>query len=135
MPLDNVIYRTTPEVLETGFAGLRQLATELENQLPWNFTWDFSVSWRPKSKGCGSYGCAIGLAHELWPEQVLNTDGSYAFLLAIGLPERHWRALTQIIGYSSSDLYPQRNDGGILWGAVTPQMVAKELNRFCDEYA
>ena len=134
MPLDNTIYRVTPSVMETGLAGVRQLSTELKSQLPWNFTWYFGTSYESEGE-CGSRGCAIGLAHVLWPEQVASAigPGSIYDHLDLKSPEQRCELL-EIFGHKPSNRYPKRSDGGVYWNQVTPQMVAKELDEFCNKY-
>ena len=44
----------------------RVLIDALRGKLPEGFEWDFSVVER-KAPGCGTAGCAIGLARSLWP--------------------------------------------------------------------
>lgn len=55
----------------TGHDGLRRLALELRRPMPAAFTWDFRFIRVSREKhsgeGCGTVGCAIGLAAEIWP--------------------------------------------------------------------
>lgn len=47
------------------------LADALRADLPAGHTWDFGTYF--ETKPCGTVGCAIGVAHCLWPEAGLIT--------------------------------------------------------------
>lgn len=42
------------------------LAVALRASLPKGFRWDYSTWWNER-RDCGTAGCAIGLAHLMWP--------------------------------------------------------------------
>ena len=126
MPLDNAVYRTTPDVLATGFEGLRQLSTELKNTLPYNFTWDFST--RIEKKECGYVGCALGLAKTLWPEQMAAAS-ICALLNLLGM-DKYQQELDRIFGTTGfTHIYDKD------WDEITPQDVAAKLDSFILENA
>lgn len=55
--------RETP----TGHAALRVLSEHLKREMPSDFEWDYYTVSKPTP--CGTQGCAIGLAAELWPDK------------------------------------------------------------------
>jgi hypothetical protein len=115
MPFDG---SENPELL----ARLR-LIEALRSEMPRGFTWNFST-WHD-SYGCGTAGCACGLALEiglvprLWTG---NTEPSTAVGRAIGLHANTARGI-----FCPAD--PRRTYGVEYTCAVTPVMVADALER------
>ena len=85
MPFDGQDFKLKVRPLQTGLAGLAQLSDALRWSMPHNFRWDFGHLLEKEAGHCGSYGCAIGLAHVLWPKEVPSS--TYVHLAAfLGLP-------------------------------------------------
>lgn len=63
MPLDSTNYQTEakPDLSKPSLEGLSWLL----RHLPPDHEWNFKIVGGPT--GCGSAGCALGLAHRVWP--------------------------------------------------------------------
>lgn len=104
---------------ETGKQRRQRLIEALRAPMPEGFTWDFCAVLEPH--GCGTAGCAIGLACQLWPGEKLD-DASFGQLANFfDLPSMYE---AQRIFFSTV-YYPER-----LMRKVTPQMVADKLETF-----
>jgi hypothetical protein len=98
MPLDDTNFilpavkpATFDPVLREGLAGLAQLSEALRHPEWWaarNHKWAYRVSL--ETTGCGTAGCAIGVAKILWPAQAKSVSclARHEFF-AIDLPEDH----------------------------------------------
>lgn len=66
MPLDQTNWKqdteTKPDLSKPSLEGLSWLL----RHLPANHKWDFNTVGGPRSRGCGSYGCAYGLMFSVW---------------------------------------------------------------------
>ena len=126
MPLDGTNYRRKIKPLATGLAGLKQLGDALREPLP--IRWDFSTSLKWNVE-CGSYGCALGVARILWPEQVHN-HLTANLAMALGLPKKD---LGPIFGTSFKSLvFGTGPYGSKLNKFVTPTDVADAIDRYIE---
>jgi len=123
MPLDQTNYQVKIAPLQTGLAGLKQIGDALWWSIPPNFRWVFSELLEEEDDQCGSYGCATGLAHILWPETV--TLPTYlAVADALDLPQGD---MQPIFGCGGAD--PGPYDGlGKLLKDITPHDVADAID-------
>lgn len=120
MPLDGTNWKVKVEPLQTGLAGLKQLGDALRWNIPRNFNWDFTTLGGTNT--CGSFGCAIGLACDLWPKQIACRL-SHDVADALNIPERD---LAPIFGLRDTmSVY-----GMNLHGGITPHDVADAIDRY-----
>ena len=110
MPLDGTNYKIKIAPLQTGLAGLKQLGDALRMSLPRSMFWDFGVN--EVHIDCGTYGCAMLVAHILWPTKVHGPHFGYLHG-ALRLP--------------TADLYPLfggtgMHDSGIYGGKTHDQI-------------
>ncbi len=90
----------------------------------WNFCDIFQTDMEDEDGWCGSVGCAVGVAHLMWPDSfnVESYDIAVEMAEFLGLTKQQAET-TFLTGYP----YPR------FMGEVTPQMVAEELAKFGDE--
>lgn len=114
-----------------------QLVEALKN-LPENFTWDYGEIYNENHPTCGTLGCALGLAHVMWPRKInlpLTDQGRYT-----GEPP-NWKHYGDVLGISagkamgifgSADYY-----GHFLydWSKITAPMVSDALKAELDKGA
>ncbi len=109
MPLDGTGYE--------GAVGRRKrLIAALRAQMPDGYTWDFGTL--RKKSGCGTRGCAVGLAAALWPGLAADSDSVAEHIGLSG--DEAWR----VFGRGPGCLWPMSRGGG---DEVTPGMVADAL--------
>ena len=123
-----------------GPTAARRLALALRAAMPDDFVWDFGTIFS-KDDGvsicdpglepdCRTFGCAMGLAHVLWPEA--NADLlNYCNLAheAFGMPRDVFDAI--FYGYGPEQGAPERYTyGGKPHSRVTPAMVADSIDRW-----
>jgi hypothetical protein len=95
-----------------------RLVAALRAPLPARFEWDFGTVY--EKRGCGTVGCALGLAQILWPRSI-DADVT---------PEER---VARFFGITEEDadrvFYAVGNPYGRYISNVTPAMVADELEK------
>lgn len=99
----------------------QRLIEALRAPMPTGFEWDFRIVY--DKTDCGTAGCAIGLACELWPDEKLDTATTGGLANFFDLP----RASDAFWTFQTAAGY---NVPSHLMKDVTPQMVADKLERF-----
>lgn len=117
----------TPDIVDLSFAkgneGLRRLAKALRLidggvwVTPEEFKWDFSII--SNEPNCGSAGCAMGLADNMWPDQRFMCPGNLAARL---FPED-----TRLKTYDFDAIFAPRTAA---FERVTPTMVADVIEDY-----
>ena len=125
MPLDGTNWKPAVKTLQTGLAGLKQIADALRC-IPTTFRWDFVTT----GDSCGTYGCAIGLARRLWPGQVDPRDPNKGLLNALNL---HDGELSAIFGLLNLPGHPCPY-GGKPASAVTSHEVASVIECYITDH-
>ena len=121
MPSDGTNYKKI-KPLETGLAGLKQLGDALRYSVPATFRWNFRTI--GSANDCGSYGGAVRLAHDLWPEQLVSRT-SRGLADALFLPTDD---LDPIFGIkNTASVYGLR-----LHDNITPTDVADAIDRYIE---
>lgn len=96
----------------------KELIDALRSEMPPQFTWDFGVT-KIKSQ-FGFYGCAVGLASVLWPEEMNEPPTIDALARMIGLTEDSaWRIFSH--DHTIEEYGMDFND------KITAEMVAERL--------
>lgn len=122
MPLDNTNYQQDEKqkARDRGY----QLVYALRH-LPETHRWNFMYVFHQEE--CGTAGCAIGLAHTLWPEfemAKINDERTHIF----------WSKSEEILGVSESAAYDMFSTSRAyechLMTEVTPEMVADKLEEY-----
>lgn len=120
MPLDGRGFRLPVEVepFKGGREGLAQLSAALRREMPPSFAWNFGVI-HVKSP-CGSAGCALGLAIELWPSTRHDLLSGEADLLCgcFGISGE------AAVRFFCDTAYR------VPWQSVTPTMVADRIDHW-----
>ena len=118
MPLDGTNFKVKIKPLQTGLAGMRQLADVLRFVTP-DFHWDF------QTLGCGTHGCLAGLSRGLWPDSV-----EYASIMAVAIAVKiPTEDLSPIMGgVGMEDVYGEKSHE-----QVTPHDVADAIDRYIAE--
>ena len=92
----------------------KALAAALHQPMPKGFEWDFSTIESKLDTGCGTVGCALGLAMHIWPEsrdEIYNEGEEFFGMSAEDFDDIFYNALTY----------------GKHFINVTPDMVAEKL--------
>jgi hypothetical protein len=121
MPFDDNTILSYRE--ETPLDRRRQLIAALRAPMPEKFEWDFSASFRTAE--CGSAGCALGLAHILWPDKISALPGYSDVGGQIGLSAGATREIMGAIPHLC-------RFGYLSMSSVTPAMVADALEETLD---
>lgn len=100
-----------------GRTRLRMLADALRGKMPEGFRWDFERTF--ETEDCGSTGCAMGLAHIIWPAHMASAT-SYVMAEVFGLS----------LKAATSLFIPNISDAA--YGAMTPRMVADAIDRYLE---
>lgn len=106
-----------------GNEGLRQLSKALRGEMPQGFTWDFWVVEAKDFEGCGTVGCALGLARQLWPKEfqgVCAADAAHKNF------DMTYEAVRRIF-FGRGAYSDAANE------EITPAMVADEIDRYLAE--
>lgn len=108
-----------------------RLGDALRSKLPEHFVWDFSTVREPR--GCGSVGCAIGLATMIWPELRPQYEDN------IGPDDPQWdwcdisdNKISDFFGMTLDQVtrtFFSPFDYGWRWEDVTPEMVANAIDQ------
>ena len=117
MPFDGKNFKPTIKPLQTGLAGMRQLADGLRWNIPVDFGWDFADT----GITCGHNGCAMEVAKCLWPKQVsVGGDLLKIFKIPFNDFERLFGMRDTILAYG------KRHEN------VTPHDVADAIDRYIE---
>lgn len=123
MPFDGKDYKPTIKPLQTGLSGLKQLGDALRF-IPQDHKWNFSDAGGPDEQGCGSHGCAIGVARCLWPENNLALSRWIADFFK--LPREELAPIFGVLGGGRHrDTYPDTP-----YSDVTPHDVADAIDDY-----
>jgi hypothetical protein len=122
MPFDTLTYAQTnaarPDLSKPSLEGLSWI---LRHQMPKGHRWDFTkIMYREDSEGCGTAGCAFGIALMVWPE----------------LEEQYWDQIAEALGtvaYFTTRLFSAEpfltmREYGVPPEAVTAAMVADKID-------